>query len=122
MTFRVADLMLDPAIARGREKKPDKGPNHHPDKPEKDRDCKGHTHCGHCTLNTDCGVCSRHTDCTACTNCSACTCTRCTLTGASTCTGETDLKDCTCDVRLERNLTTLKAALQSTLEGIAPAA
>jgi hypothetical protein len=98
MTFRVADLMLEPVVmAKG------KGP-------------AKKQPCGRCTVQTPCGHCSHCTECTVCTGCSACTCSRCTLTAASTCTGETDLADCSCVIRAEQNLGALKAALRSKVE------
>ena len=107
MTFRVADLMLEPVVmAPGKKRSP---------KPDKDKPKKV---CGRCTVNTACGHCSQCTECTVCTGCSACTCTRCTLTAASTCTGDTDLQDCSCSIRAERNLDALKAALRSKVEAV----
>ena len=109
MTFRVADLMLEPVLAAGKKRK-------------KPAPCRGHTRCGKCTLHTPCTACSLHSDCTLCTGCTVCTCTRCTLTAASTCTGETDRDQCSCPGSEERNLVLLQAALRSKLEARASAA
>jgi hypothetical protein len=107
MTFRVADLMLEPVLAAKKRPKRDK---------DKDK-CNNNSRCGECTMNTGCGHCSQFTDCMACTNCTACTCTRCTLTGMSTCTADTDHEDCTCPPsRGEQDLAALQAALQSKIE------
>ena len=108
MTFRVADLMIQPIAAAGR-----KG------RGKKVRMPKDHPPCGNCTVGTDCGLCSLCTDCTQCTNCTACTCTRCShYTALSTCTGLTDTQDCACAVTSARNLAVLQAALQSKVQSM----